>query len=489
MSTLAGEQIFAQDRTQKVKKMSAVSKPDAGVGKLTSRLETRIPELMNLGDVPGLSIALIKDSKTIWARGFGYKNAETKEPVDDNTMFEAGSLSKPVFAYAVLKMVEKGQLDLDAPLSKYLPAYIENDERLSLITARRVLSHTTGFPNWRPMGKPLLIHFTPGEKFSYSGEGFVYLQKVVERLAGEPLNEVIRKSVFEPLGMSNSTYVWKDRFDAQIAIGHNQAKPAAQKNKTAQANAAASLRTTAIDYARFVIAMMNGAGLKEETIRQMLTAQIKVDEACTNCTDRKTSKLSETLSWGLGWGLQRTEHGDAFWHWGDNGNFKCFIIAYRKQRTGIVVFTNSSSGLGIIPEIIREVIDGKQPAFAWLNYEPYNSPGRRLYKAIERDGIEAAIKEYRAGVKENPEANRVNEGQMNSLGYQLLRSSRIKEAVEIFKLNVEAFPNSSNAFDSLGEAYMESGDKELAIRNYKKSVELNPNNANGVEMLKKLQEK
>ena len=489
LSAQATQRIFAQDGAQKANYAAAVSKPDAATEKLIARLEKRIPELMNQGDVPGLSVALIKDSKTVWSRGFGIKNAETKEPVDDNTMFEAASLSKPVFAYAVLKMVEKGPLDLDVPLSKYLPAYIENDERLNLITARRVLSHTTGFPNWRPRGKPLAIHFTPGEKFSYSGEGFVYLQKVVERLTGEPLNEVIRKSVFEPLGMHNSTFIWQDTIDAQMSKGHNQANASVERNRGTQANAAASLRTTAIDYARFVTAIMNGAGLKEETARLMLTPQVKVDAGCTNCIDRKPSKPSEALSWGLGWGLQSTGQGDAFWHWGDNGDFKCFVVASRKQKTGIVVFTNSANGLGIIPEIVGEALGGNQPAFAWIDYESYNSSRRKLYKAIERDGIEVAVRQYRAAVKENPEANRVKEGPMNSLGYLFLTSKRFKEAIEIFKLNVEAFPNSSNVYDSLGEAYMESGDKELAIQNYKKSVELNPNNTVGIEMLKKLQQK
>lgn len=488
LSAQMWQQAFAHGGAQEANKATAAAKPDAATRQMIARLETRIPELLSLGDVPGLSVALIKDSKAVWSRGFGVKSAKTKEPVDDDTMFEAASLSKPVFAYAVLKMVEKGQLDLDAPLSKYLPAYIENDARLNLITARRVLSHTTGFPNWRPMGKPLIIHFTPGEKFSYSGEGFVYLQKVVERLTGEPLNEVMRKSVFEPLGMNNSTYVWQDRFDAQMSNGHNEIKAPVNKNKNAQANAAASMRTTAIDYARFVIAVMNGEGLKEETIRQVLTPQIKVDAGCTNCTDLKPTTPSDSLSWGLGWGLQSTPRGDAFWHWGDNGNFKCFIMAFRGQKMGIVVFANSANGLGIMPEVVNEAVGGSQPAFAWLDYEPYNSPGRRLYKAIERDGIEAAVNQYRAGVKANPEANRVKEGPMNSLGYQFLTSKRFKEAIEILKLNVEAFPDSFNVYDSLGEAYMENGDKALAIQNYKKSVELNPGNTSGIERLKKLQQ-
>ena len=482
---MPAHQVFGQSKN----KMAGAFKRDAATQKLITRLQSKIPALMIEGNVPGLSVALIKDSKIAWSRGFGYKNAETQEPVDDNTMFGAASLSKPVFAYAVLKMVEKGQLDLDAPLSKYLPAYIENDERLNLITARKVLSHTTGFPNWRPIGKPLVIHFTPGEKFSYSGEGFVYLQKVVERLNSEPLNEVMRKIVFEPIGMNNSTYIWQDRFDAQTPLGHNETKPAKQKNKITQANAAASLFTTATDYAKFVIAIMNGTGLKEETISQMLTVQVKVDAACSNCIGRTPTKPSEHLSWGLGWGLQSNEQGDAFWHWGDNGNFKCFVVASRKKKTGIVIFTNGTTGLSIIPEIISEAIGGAQPAFAWLDYETYNSPGRVLRKAIEAQGIEAAIKQYRASLKVNPEANRVKEGPMNSLGYQYLTSKRIAEAIEIFKLNVEAFPNSSNVYDSLGEAYMESGNKELAIQNYKKSIELNPNNTNGIEILKKLQEK
>jgi CubicO group peptidase (beta-lactamase class C family) len=483
LSLVLTQQIQGQDKPR------GALKPSAGSRKLVASLESKITNLMSQGDVPGLSLALIKDSRVVWSRGFGYKNAETKEPVDDDTIFEAASLSKPVFAYAVLKMAEKGQLDLDAPLSNYLPGYVENDERLSLITARRVLTHTTGFPNWRPAGKPLIIHFTPGEKFSYSGEGFVYLQKVVERIAGAALDDIIAKSVFEPLGMYNSTYVWRDKFDAQTATGHNQNKPAAQKNKSPQANAAASLRTTAIDYAKFVIAIMNGAGLKEETTRKMLTPHVKVDASCTNCLDPKPPKPSESLSWGLGWGIQRTAQGDAFWHWGDNGTFKCFVVAFGRQKTGIVAFTNSTTGLGIIPEIVTAAIGGTHPAFAWLNYEAYNSPRRRLQKAIERDGFEAAINRYRASLKENGGASRVSEGPMNGLGYQFLRSKKIDEAIEIFKLNVEAFPNSSNVYDSLGEAYMEKGEPELAVRNYKKSVELNPNNTHAIEMLKKLERK
>src|SRR5918911_4701503 len=281
---------------------------------LTARLENIIPQLMREGDVPGLAISLIRDGKVFWQHPFGVVNAETKAPVTDSTVFEAASLSKPVFAYGVLKLVESGKLDPDTPLTKYLPgAYVENDERLNQITARRVLSHTTGFPNWRPQGGALKIFFTPGEKFSYSGEGYVYLQKAVEHLMGEPLEALMKRFVFDPLGMTSSSYVWQPRYESLKAFGHNLTADVTEQRKPREANAAASLNTTASDYARFVIAVMKGTGLKRETARLMLTPQIKVDEACTNCTDRALGHLSPYLSWGLGWGLQHTDEGDSFW--------------------------------------------------------------------------------------------------------------------------------------------------------------------------------
>ncbi len=156
------------------------------------------------------------------------RDAGTGVPVDDDTIFEAASLSKPVFAYAVLKLVDAGRLDLDAPLQKSLPGDYVEDPRLRSITARRALSHTTGFPNWRPDGQPLKIHFDPGERFSYSGEGFVYLQKAVENRTGETLEALARRLVFEPLRMTSSSYHWQDRFDGRKAMGHDAVRQPAR---------------------------------------------------------------------------------------------------------------------------------------------------------------------------------------------------------------------------------------------------------------------
>jgi CubicO group peptidase (beta-lactamase class C family) len=153
---------------------------------LLAELEKQIPGLMAEAKTPGLSIAIIRDAKVLWRRGFGVRDSASKEPVDNDTVFEAASVSKTVFAYAVMKLCEKGVINLDTPLTKYTSErFLESDPRLDLITARHVLSHTSGFQNWRSEKEPLKIHFTPGEKFSYSGEGYSYLQSVVTHLTGK----------------------------------------------------------------------------------------------------------------------------------------------------------------------------------------------------------------------------------------------------------------------------------------------------------------
>src|SRR5262249_32096193 len=187
------------------------------------------------------------------------------------------------------------------------------------------------------------------------------------------------------------------------------------------------------------------------------------------------------LSWGLGCGLQTTGDGVSFWHWGDNGDSKAYIVSFERQKMGVVIFANSVTGLSIAPEIVDLAVGGEQPALAWLKYESYKSPGRTLLKNILARGAEGALGEYWQWRKGRATAEVVNENQMNRIGYDLLSSKRIKDAVEVFKQNVSDYPQSSNVYDSLGEAYMVNGDRELAIKNYERSVELDPKNTNGVE--------
>src|ERR1044072_6244620 len=354
---LSAQGFFYGQANTETKKSSTPLKTKAKLNQTIARLGTEIPRLMNAGAIPGLSLALIQNGKLVWHHGFGVANSKTKEPVTDASVFEAESLRKPVFAYAVLKLADAGKRDLDAPLNKYLPGNYDvgEDARLGQITARRVMSHTTGFPNWRQNG-PLKIFFTPGDRFSYSGEGFVYLAKVVEKITGQAFNDFMKQTVFEPLGMKNSSYVWQNNYETQATFRHNFVGDPTGRNNSPQANAAASLKTTAEDYGRFVVAILKGEGLKKATINQMLTPQIKLSESGANNTARAPENLSPYLAWGLGWGLQTTKDGRSFWHWGDNGDSKAYIVAYDQQKLGLVVFANSTNGLSIVKEIVEAAI-------------------------------------------------------------------------------------------------------------------------------------
>jgi CubicO group peptidase (beta-lactamase class C family) len=448
----------------------------------TVKLEKDIPDLMTQAEVPGLSIAVLRNGH-VWLRNFGVKNAKTKEPVTDDTIFEAASLSKPVFAYAVLKLVDQGKLGLDVPLSTYLPKpYVENDDRLAKITARIVLSHRTGFRNWRGAGNALTINFTPGERFSYSGEGFVYLQTVVEQITGKPLNVLMTEMVFNPLGMISSSYVWRADFDSRTARGHDADGEVTDLRKDEHANAAASLNTTAHDYALFLAAILKGTGLKSSTLRKMETPQIAVDPNCTNCADRVPTELSKNIFWGLGWGIQHNGKSKSLWHWGDNGAFKCFVVLNPARKSGMVMLANSQNGLSIAPAIVRDATGADPLVFSWIEYDAYNSAAVRFAKAARDQGVESAIPQFDVALN----SGAISEDSLNSLGYRFLGKKRFEDAIRIFKLNVDLHSQSANTYDSLAEAYRDSGDNTLAVQFYEKSLALNPNNSNAASQLKKL---
>ena len=443
-----------------------------------ANLEKDIPNLMKAADVPGMSAALIRDGQIVWSKGFGFSNAETKQAVTNETMFEAASLSKVVFAYGVLKLVEAGKLDLDVPLNKYLGDNYEiapDDARIDQITARRVLSHSAGFPNWRsPADKYLPINFTPGEKFSYSGEGFVYLSVVVEKITGLALEDFMQKTVLQPLKMTNSSFMWQDKYKQNAAFRHDLIGTKLFRNQGKNVNAAASLRTTAVDYAKFIAALLNGTGLEKKMLKAMFAPQIRASE-----------KVPQVF-WGLGVGLETTGEGKYFWHWGDQGDTKAYFTADLRGKNAIVYFADAANGLSITKEILDDAIGGTHPAITHLGYARYDDDSdRTLLKAIIERGAAEALKNYQQQRKQ-PNAAAISGNKINSIGYALLRMKKIDDAIEVFKLNTIDFPDSANFWDSLAEGYMTRGDKEPAIKFYEKSLELDPKNTNAVEQLKKL---
>jgi CubicO group peptidase (beta-lactamase class C family) len=457
----------------------AAQKPvDAGIAKLQHDL----PSWMQQGDVPGLSIAVLRHGKTAWIGSYGIANKATQQPVTDKTLFNAASLSKTVFAYTVLRLADQGKIDLDTSLTHYVRDRPSLDPRLDKITARIVLSHRTGFPNWRDDAKDdLKIYFDPGSRFSYSGEGMVYLQHAVEAVTGKPLNQVITEQVFQPLGMTESSYTARPDLAANFATGYSPDGHGVALFQNTEANAAASLNTNAHDYALFLEAVLSGRGLEPATLRDMETPQIAVDPTCTNCLDAAPKTLSTDLFWGLGWGIEKNGSGTYLWHWGDNGIFKAYVVADIQRRSAIVLFDNSTSGLSIAKAATETVLGGDHPSFPWLHYDTYDSPNMRFAQDLTAHGALQTLRDFAADIA----TGKVSESAVNSAGYQMLSEKRYADAVTIFQRNVDIHPASSNTYDSLGEAYMDDGQTELAIKNYEKVLVLNPNSRNAKAMLDK----
>jgi CubicO group peptidase (beta-lactamase class C family) len=331
------------------------------------KLENLTPQLMKKLKVPGVSISIIKNNELKWSKSFGITDAVQKNRVTNKTIFEACSMSKPVFAYLVLKLVEQGKLDLDKPLSNYLKEEFISDEENypNQITARMILSHTSGLPNWRKgeeeRGGPLPVYFKPGTKFNYSGEGFYYLQRVVENIIQEPIEKYVKRNLFDKLGFESTSFVWTEKINSQISTGHDSSGNCLKRSKYTHANSAYTLYTTADEYAKFIIEIIKpnkseDFSLSEKTIKEMINHQIRSD--VRDVIDRPGRSLGLFSYRGLGWGIDSTITGNIVYHGGANQTgFRCYSQFNVQEGSGIVIMTNSINGSELWSRLISVVGD------------------------------------------------------------------------------------------------------------------------------------
>jgi CubicO group peptidase (beta-lactamase class C family) len=325
-----------------------------------------IRELLVAHDVPGLSMATSSGTAAPVSMTSGIRDRLSGAPVDAATVFEAASLTKPVFAFAVMKLVQDGILSLDQPLAQYLPRYMAHDPAAAPITARHVLSHTAGLPNWRSDAYPLRTYFPPGEHFSYSGEGYVYLQTVIEQLCGEPFERIAERLVFAPLAMTHSSLVWRDEFLTNYAVPHTATgrrfDDSFAGKRFAAANAAGSLYTTASDYLRFLQAVQ-----REPELDAWLAPCAHVPRnSLTHLDSSVALPIRPDVAWAPGWGIEIDTR--CFFHWGDQRGYKAFAIASPDGRA-FVALTNSDAGLSFMSKLLTPVFPGPRPSLTWLGYE------------------------------------------------------------------------------------------------------------------------
>lgn len=283
-----------------------------------------------------------------------------------STVFQAASLSKPVLAYIVLKMADNGELGLDEPIAKHtdIDRFV-NKEWAGALTPRIVLSHRTGLPNWAvkapssaewPTSFISFLH-QPDSTFTYSGEGYAFLQRAIEAIRGKSLQQIAEEEVFIPFGMPNTSYGWLPAYDSLAVEGYNREGESVGVQVFPRENSGYTLRTTAKEYSRFIRhALVEGKGLKPETHRLMLTP------AGVAGSKGQPTEPDKQIMWGLGVGVERNEElGEVYFHWGDNGEFKSLFVVAPKANRYVVYFTNCPFGHTIIDELMPLYLGNTKP--------------------------------------------------------------------------------------------------------------------------------
>jgi CubicO group peptidase (beta-lactamase class C family) len=460
-------------------------------------LQLNLRELMEQFHDPGLSVAVVDRFQIVWSKAYGVVATGSTTPVTTKTLFQAGSISKPVSATGALYLVEHGSLSLDEDVNEKLVTWkVPENEFTSTekVTLRRILSHSAGLTvhgfggyavgepiptvmqilnGEKPANSaPVRVDFVPGSKVVYSGGGVTIEQQLVIDITQKPFPQFMREVVLDKMGMTDSTYEQPlpPALVVRAATG-TYADGTAVKGKwhIYPEMAAAGLWTTPTDLAKFGIEIAKSKHgksnlvLSESMTRQMLTPQIE--------------------NAGLGFFMAPNDV-DRFAHGGADEGFQAMFVMFGDEGQGAVVMANSDNGVRVANHLIESIA----AEYGWKFEHEKPEAGEVLSILSDKKGTKAALQEYLELKKTSAGGYDFEESDLNLLGYVLIKQKKYDEAIEALKLNVEMYPKSGNVYDSLGEAYMDAGQKDLAIQNYEKSLQLDPKNENAVTTLKKLRE-
>jgi len=436
-------------------------------------IQQNLQSIIDDNNVSGIQLVYTNSSRTT-AYNAGAAKEGAAKTVTSNTIFRAGSLGKSVFAYAIMRLYDRGVISLDTPLLHYIGSYNRFDKsepRFSRITARMVLSHTSGLEFYGDSTAKLIGE--PGKAFCYSSEGYFFLQKVIEKLTGMPLEDMMQQEVFKPLNMTASTYIKREGFDNEM-LGEDNFDP----------NAAFTLYTNATDYNIFLQALINNTGLKPATAKLVFTQQ-----SDAQWLGKDTTKADNFIDWGLGVGLQRNENGNAIWHWGSIMNtFNSFYMAFPDKKQSLVFFTNSVAGLRVANEVVN-LLFGKQTTWAmpWLRLG-YDHPETmmELHKNFRSQGFVNAGAVF---TKLKKAGYQFSARDVEYFGNALLKQKKMKPALAIFNENAKLYPADAAVYKSLGRVYLASGNKPLALKSYKRSLILDTANMAVAYHIKALENK
>lgn len=438
------------------------------------------------------AVLVADEGRAIYKRGFGDAVMEFDVPNTPDTKFRIGSVTKQFTAALVLQLVEEGKIDLEAPITEYLPDYpaAQGDR----VTIHQLLTHTSGIPSYTdlpgfmegPVRDPfepadsllslvstMDLEFEPGSRWSYNNSGYHILGVLIERVTGQRYDTVLRERILDPLGLDDTGY---DHYSAVVE------KKALGYERVPGGYVHAPYLDTSVPFAE---------GMMYSTVEDLL----KWDQALYGPGPFRNSETralyfaphvpmagAEGPHYGYGWMIHDMGFGTDTVHMIEHGGgifgFTTGFWRMPEERRTIILIDNAtgSRNTEIMRGIVTILLGGEVT-------EPQRPVGDVLAGIIEAEGVQAAVSAYRA--LRDTAASRYDfaERELNGLGYVYLRRGDTATAIELFELNVEMFPEASNPYDSLGEAYLEAGDRARAIANYRKSLELNPGNDNARRVL------
>lgn len=364
---------------------AAITRPD-GIELTPARVDSTVNRLIQAAHVSGAGVALFHQGNVVYLKAIGLRDVERNLPLTPDSVMSGASLTKAAFATVVMKLVKEGQLDLDKPIEQYLGkplgdfaqyADLKGEPRAAKLTLRILLSHTSGFANFRGMESDhrLHIHFEPGSRHAYSGESMNLAQFVVEKVTGKSLTVLMQEELFGPLEMKSSAMIWEPRFESNFADGYDEWGRSLGSKRTSKPNAAGSMLTTLRDYATFLSALLHNKPLGAQTTGLLFERQIAIHSAHQFPTlDGQTTTAYDgiRLSYGLGWGLYSSPYGRAFFKEGHDDGWRNFALIFRERGDGILILTNSSNGEGIFEPLIEALLGQTRFPFEWEHYTPYD---------------------------------------------------------------------------------------------------------------------
>jgi CubicO group peptidase (beta-lactamase class C family) len=436
------------------------------------------------------TVLVANEKGVLHKKGYGFADFEWKVPHTTDTKFRLASITKQFTATVILQLVAEGKLGLDDAVTKHLPDYRKDTG--DRVTITHLLNHTSGIPSYTNRAffendsrDPYSVadfvkkfcsgdlEFEPGTKYAYNNSAYFMLGAIIEKVTGKTYAQALQERIFTPLGMKDSGYDVTATVLPKRARGYEPTATGyinAPYLDMSLPYAAGSLYSTVEDLYRWDRALYTDTVLPAALKQRMFTPGLK--------------------NYGFGWGIGPLELHDgktqvhAVSHSGGINGFGTLIVRVPERKEVVILLDNTSRG-GKLEEMVAgalSILRGIPPK------QPKASIGEVVLAAVETSSVTEAIARYRTLKATKAAEYDFAEEELNIAGYQLLRTGRVADAIEVFKLNVEMYPKSANPYDSLGEAYLASGNKELAIVNYRRTLELKADNPGAVEALKRLEQ-